>query len=102
MLPPVSFEFIFGAVFFIIMALFYGTRSTELRGGNLLLMPIGSFFMSLMMWGTAYTVVWLVGMICDTYFVLRPFGWCMLWFVILSYAAFFLSWTITRLVEPKG
>ena len=101
MLPTLSFEFVFGAVWFVAMAAFYGPRSTELRGLNLLTMPIGSFFMSFMLWGTLYTLVWLVARGLDIHLRLVPFGWSLLWFLGLSYGTFFLTWTLGRLVEAK-
>ena len=101
MLPPISFEFIFGATWFVIMAAFYGPRSTELRGMSLLTMPIGSFLMAFQLWGTVYTLMWLVATGLDIHLVLSPFWLSMGWFLLLTYATFFVSWAIGRLVEPK-
>ena len=102
MLPTLSFEFIFGAVWFFIMAAFYGPRSTEMRGTPLLTMPIGSFFMAFQLWGTVYTLIWLIGRGLEIHLRLVPFGLSLLWFLIISYLVFFLSWGLSRVLEARG
>ncbi|MEL6538268.1 MAG: hypothetical protein AAFQ98_22805, partial [Bacteroidota bacterium] len=73
-------------------------RSSVLRGANLLAMPIGSFFMAFQMWGTVYTLMWLVAQGLDYYLRLSPFWISMLWFLIISYGVFFVVWAVSRVL----
>ena len=94
-----SVEFNVALAFFVVGALFYGSRSTDVSLKKSFSMALGSFFMAFMVWGSLFTVAWLVLMPFGIDVKLRPFLPHMFHLLIITIVVFYFSYLASKALK---
>lgn len=94
-----SVEFNVALVFFVIGALFYGSRCTDVPFKRSFSMALGSFFMAFMVWGSLFTIAWLVLMPFGIDVRLRPFLPHMFHMLLITIVVFYFSYVASKALK---
>lgn len=102
MLSNVDFTFglIFGLIIFVLMGAFYGIKSTDTSGSQLVLLSLAANLMSFTIFGVLFTVIWLVGLIAGYDLSIPHFYLAQPMMIIAGVAGFFVGYLIGKVVKP--